>query len=260
MSDFYLFRSALRDLLRPGKLIAFAILIAVPLMIGGAIKWKMDPETYVAADQYGRWIVIYTFTFVLTILSVIFSAGIVAQEVEQKTIVYLLTRPLPRWRILLMKFLAVILVTSVVCSLTALSAALVTFGPTKLGASPFGRDLLIMPVGVIVYCAIFLLMGTLLNRPLILGLIFAFGWDKLINVLPGYGQYCSIMTYLRVLAPHELPPNMENFLVKLSSGAGVDPPSRPFSWAVLIALTAVALISACIAFSTREYVPREDAT
>jgi ABC-2 type transport system permease protein len=258
MSDFYLFRTALRDLLRPGKLIAGAILIALPLLIGSVIKWKADPETYDAANQYGRWIVFYVFTFVLTILSVIFSSGIVAQEVEQKTIVYLLTRPLPRWRILLMKFLAVILVTTVVCSFATLSAALVTYGPTKLGTSPLGHDILILPVGVTVYCAIFLLMGTLLNRPLILGLILAFGWDKLINVLPGYGKYCSIMTYLGVLAPHDLPVGMVTLVTRLS--AGVDPPSRLFSWIVLISLAVIALVSACIAFSTREYVPREDAT
>ncbi|MCW3095697.1 MAG: putative integral rane protein [Chthonomonadaceae bacterium] len=258
MSDFYLFRTALRDLLRPGKLIAAAILIALPLLIGIVIKWKMDPETYEAANQYGRWVVVYVFGFVLTILSVIFSSGIVAQEVEQKTIVYLLTRPLPRWRILLMKFLAAILVTTAVCALATLSAALATFGPAKLGASPLGHDILILPVGVTAYSAIFLLMGTLLNRPLILGLIFAFGWENLIGVLPGYGQYCSIMTYLRVLAPHELPEAMLR-LISLNT-AGVDPPSRTFSWIVMISLAVIALVSACIAFSTREYVPREDAT
>jgi ABC-2 type transport system permease protein len=256
MSDFYLFRTALRDLLRPGKLIAAAILIAVPGLIGLVMKWKMDPDTYVAANQYGSWMVLYVFGFVLTILSVIFSSGIVAQEVEQKTIVYLLTRPIPRWRILFMKYLAAILVTAVVCWLATLSAAVAAYGPSKLGGSPLGHDLLILPVGIVVYSAVFLLMGTLLNRPLILGLIFAFGWEWLIGVLPGYGQYCSIMTYLRVLAPHDV---AEATLRVLPLTAGVDPPTRPFAWIVMISITLLALFAAFVTFSTREYVPREDA-
>ena len=172
MSDYYLFRTALFDLLRPGKLVAAFIFIALPTLIGLVNKWKMDPETYVAASQYGLLTVFFVFGFVLTMLSVIFSTGVVAQEVEQKTIVYLLTRPVPRWRILLLKYLAAVAVTSIVGWLAVLASALTTYGPSKLGESSLGRDLLILPVGVAAYSAIFLLIATLLNRPLIFGLIF----------------------------------------------------------------------------------------
>jgi len=257
MSDIYLFRTALRELVRPGKLIAYAILIALPFLVGMVIKWKADPDTYEAAGQYGIWIALYVFGFVLTIMSVIFSSGIVAQEVEQKTIVYLLTRPIPRWRILLMKYLAAILITTAACWLTTIAAALATFGPSHLSGSPLAHDLLIMPIGVSVYSAVFLLMGTLLNRPLILGLIFAFGWENLIIVFPGYGQYCAIMTYLRVLAPHDLPAAMTRLAAFNSSV--VEPPSRIFSWVVMISLLILALLSAFVTFTTREYVPREEA-
>jgi ABC-2 type transport system permease protein len=257
MSDYYLFRTALINLLRPGKLITAAILIAIPALVGLLVHWKMSPETYDAAQQYGLLTVFFVFGFVLTILSIIFCSGVVAEEVEQKTIVYLLTRPVPRWRILLMKYLAAVLVTTGIGWLAVIAIALATYGPSKLGESSLGRDLLILPSGVIVYSAIFLLFGTLLNRPLILALIFAFGWEPLVRILPGYGQYCSINTYLRVLAPHDVPAGMINFLNQLS--AGVDPPSQPFAWTVMITLTVAALLAAFITFSVREYVPREEA-
>lgn len=257
MSDYYLFRTALFNLLRPGKLVAAAILIAIPTLIGLVIRFKMDPDAYDAASQYGLLTVFFAFGFVLTMLSVIFCSGIVAQEVEQKTIVYLLTRPVPRWRILFMKYLAAVLVTTVVGWLTVIAAAMAAYGPTKIGQSSLGHDLLILPVGVAVYSAIFLLIATLLNRPLILGLIFAFGWEPLMRILPGYGQYCSIMTYLRVLAPHDVPESMIGLLSPNS--VGVDPPTHMVSWIVLTSVTLLALAAAFFAFSTREYVPREDA-
>jgi ABC-2 type transport system permease protein len=257
MSDYYLFRTALREHLRPGKLAAAAIMVGLSFLIGFLMRWKMDPETYLPANAYGLLTVFFVFAFVLTILSVIFCTGIIAQEVEQKTIVYLLTRPVPRWRILIIKYLVAVLVTTVIGWLAVLAAALATYGPTRLGDSAVLHDMLILPVGVLAYSSIFLLMGTLLNRPLILGLIFAFGWEWFIRALPGYGQYCSIMTYLRVLAPHEGPESMIR-LLSLNT-VGVDPPSRIISWIVMISVTLVALIAAVIAFSNREYVPREDA-
>lgn len=256
MSDLYLFKTALRDFLRPGRLLAAALLIALPLITCLFIKWNTAPEEYQTTEQYGVWLFLYVFGFVLPILSVIFSSGIIAQEVEQKTIVYLLTRPLPRWRILLMKYLAAILVTTLICWCTAITVALTTYGPAHLGESALGRDLFILPFGVIVYSAVFLLMGTLLNRPLILGLIFAFGWEWLINVFPGYGQFCSIMTYLHVLAPHDVPAAILKRLPL--NTVGVAPPSSAFSWTVVVALTLLMLLAACIAFSLREYVPRDD--
>lgn len=257
MSDYYLFRTALLNLLRPGKLVAAALLIAVPVVIGLLIRLKTAPDLYDPNTQYGGLTVFFVFSFVLTILSVIFCSNIVAEEVEQKTIVYLLTRPVPRWRILFVKYIATVLVITGIGWLTLIAAAIATFGLTKLSSSPLGRDLAIMPVGVVVYSAIFLLMGTLLNRPLILGLIYAFGWEPFVRILPGYGQYCSILTYLRILAPHDVPESMYNLMLKLS--AGVDPPTRPFAWVVVIVVTLIALISALIVFSIREYVPREDA-
>ena len=257
MSDIYLFRTALRDLIRPGKLFAFAILVALPFLVCTIVKWKTPPEEYAATTYYGIWIAMYVYGFVLTMTSVIFSSGIIAQEVEQKTIVYLLTRPLPRWRILLMKYLASILITTVVCWLTTLSIALATVGPTKLGAAPLAHDILFMPIGVSVYSALFLLMGTLLNRPLILGLIFAFGWENLIVVLPGYGQYCAIVTYLRVLSPHEMPAWMNKWT--LLSASIVEPPTRMLAWIVVLSLLIVTLAASFVVFSTREYVPREEA-
>lgn len=257
MSDYYLFRTALLDLLRPGKLVAAFIFIALPTLIGLVKKWKMDPATYVVASQYGMLTVFFVFGFVLTILSIIFSTGVVAQEVEQKTIVYLLARPVARWRILFLKYVAAVAVISMIGWLALLASALATYGPSKLAESSLGRDLLILPFGVAAYSAIFLLLATLLNRPLIFGLIFAFGWEIMMRVLPGYGQYCSIMTYLRVLAPHDVPESMIHLLA--FNSVGVDPPTRPFAWIVMISVTLLALLAAFITFSNREYVPREDA-
>ena len=99
MIDFYLFKTALRDLTRPKRLIAALILISIPTALAMLLKWRLTVrgEFYPQA-VYNTFAPFIVFGFIVVILSVIFATGVVSQEVEQKTIVYLLTRPVPRWR------------------------------------------------------------------------------------------------------------------------------------------------------------------
>src|SRR5689334_14795575 len=103
MIDLYLFRTALRDLLRPKRLLVAIGMSLMPAAL--ALFWR-----YGAHDEFDPQMIYNTlagavvFGFLLVILAVVFGTGVISQEIEQKTIVYLLTRPVARWRIALMKF------------------------------------------------------------------------------------------------------------------------------------------------------------
>jgi ABC-2 type transport system permease protein len=258
MSDLYLFTNALRDLVRPRRLVTALLLIALPTLL--AAVWRATDRNFQPEAAYNTLAATMIFGFILVILSVVFGTGVIAQELEQKTIVYLLTRPVPRWRIALVKFLAAVLATLVTTGLAAILSAAVTYGPAHLGESRLGRDLLILPIGALAYTALFLLLATVLNRPLIYGLVFAFGWETLVANLTGDFRRLSVMTYLRVLAPHPTPEaetvDVSQLLAQLSPPAAI---SSPLAWGVLSGVIAVALIAALLLFSTREYAPREDA-
>src|SRR5438067_10922422 len=103
---------------------------------------------------------LFVFGFILVILAVVFASGVVSEEVQQKTIVYLLTRPTPRWRILLAKFSAALVVLIVTVWLSDLLLGLALLGPGQIGRAPFRSDLLMIPVGAIVYGSVFLLLAT----------------------------------------------------------------------------------------------------
>src|SRR5258708_19816931 len=105
MTDFYLFKSALRDLLRVRRLLVTALLIAVPAAIALLIRIKADPGSFKAAQAYDVLAPALVFGFLLVILAVVYGSGVISQEFEQNTIVYLLTLPLPPRPILLMNFL-----------------------------------------------------------------------------------------------------------------------------------------------------------
>ncbi len=60
-------------------------------------------------------------------------------------------------------------------------------------------------LGLAVYGAVFAFVGAFFKRPLVIGLIFAFGWEQVVMALPGYLKQFTIAYYLQALVPHGMP-------------------------------------------------------
>jgi len=250
--DLFLLRTALRDVVRPRRLTTAIVLALLPSAIGLLWRTLANKNDFVPGDAYNALAASLIFGFILTILSVIYGTGVVSQEIEQRTIVYLLTRPVPRWRILLAKFVGSTLAITLTVWISAVLLAVAVYGPGRAFSGPLARDLRILPIGALAYGSVFLLLATLLPRPLTFGLLFAFGWEALVPSLPGSFGRLSIMSHLRALAPH-IASEKSSFLDLF------DTDIRPWqAWLVLGLVISIALLAALVAFSTREYAPRED--
>lgn len=258
MSDFYLFRNAVRDLLRPKRLVAALVLGTLPALVAGIWRATAKAGGFNAEVVYNALAGNLIFGFILVILAVIFGTGVISQEIEQKTITYLLTRPLPRWRIALAKFLAASTGITLTLWVSMLLLALVSFGGAGFSMERLGKDALVLPVGALAYGSVFLLVATLLNRPLLWGLAYAFGWESWASTMPGHFQKLSIMAYLRVLAPHPQPEGESMDLSNLLSAMNTHDISPTFAGRVMVGVVLVALALALTLFSFREYVPRDD--
>ena len=60
-------------------------------------------------------------------------------------------------------------------------------------------------MGLAVYGAVFALVGAWFRRPLLAGLVFAFGWEPVATIVPGYLRYFTVSFYLQGLVPHAMP-------------------------------------------------------
>jgi hypothetical protein len=112
-------------------------------------------------------------------------------------------------------------------------------------------DLGMLSIGLAAYGAVFALAGTRLRRPLIGGLVFAFGWEPGVLVFPGYLRKLTVAYYLQALVTHEMPQDSAmsfvlQFLREVPSVA-----TSVISLAVIIAL---ALWRAGKDVEQREYV------
>jgi ABC-2 type transport system permease protein len=147
--------------------------------------------------------------FIVPVLGVFYGTSLIADEVDDKTITYLLTRPVRRGAVLIGKYLAYLACTVL---LVLPSALLVYFLIVPIGGASVGEsfpalvaDLGMLVVGLIGYGAVFAWVGARMRRPLVVGLVFAFGWEPTVVLLPGYLKRLTVAYYLQGLVPHAMP-------------------------------------------------------
>ncbi len=145
--------------------------------------------------------------FSIPILGVFYGTALMADEVEDKTLTYLFTRPVPRGAVLVGKYLAYLACT---CLVVLPSVMLVYFLLIRFNeiAGTFGQlltDLGLLALGLAVYGALFAFVGAFFKRPLVMGLVFIGGWEQTAMALPGYMKRFTLAYYVQALVPHAMP-------------------------------------------------------
>jgi ABC-2 type transport system permease protein len=231
-----------------------AVLLGLPMLFAvlyRAVLVAKLPVGLSGYDLYGSIVALYYLRNVVPLAALFYATSLIADEVEGKTITYLFTRPIRRGSILLGKFAAYVVTTLVL----ALPATVVTFFlmTTVRGFSGVAtnvpdllRDLGAIALGLVVYGALFTLLGILMRRPVIPGLFFLFVWELLAN-LPGYMPRFTITAWLRSLVTHR---PVEEGLAQLFGQAL----PAGLSLVVLCGLTVSFVTLAVWIFSSREYV------
>jgi ABC-type transport system involved in multi-copper enzyme maturation permease subunit len=177
-----------------------------------------------------------------------------ADEVEDKTITYLFSRPIRRAAVLVGKYLAYLGCTVlVVLPSVVLVYLLIVPMQGNLGASfiDLVKDLGLLALGLAVYGSLFAFIGAKFNRPLLVGLIFVFGWEQAALAFPGYLKKFTVAYYLQALVPHAMP--NDNVLSLIQAVFRQNPP-LPVSLFWLGAIWITFLAAAGWVVERREYV------
>ena len=64
---------------------------------------------------------------------------------------------------------------------------------------------MLLSLGLAAYGALFAFVGAKFKRPLMIGLIFIFGWEQAALAFPGYLKRFTVAYYLQGLVPHAMP-------------------------------------------------------
>jgi ABC-2 type transport system permease protein len=259
-----IFDLSLGQMLWSRRSVFLGILLGGPVLLAGAVRlivflyasgFRINGATAAGSTVFGLMIWLLYIRFIIPILGVFFGTALIADEVDDKTITYLFTRPIPRSAVLLGKYLAYLACTVL---LVLPSVVLVFFLIVPMGGSTIAEafpsllvDLGMLAAGLAAYGAVFALVGTRLKRPLIVGLVFAFGWEPGVLLFPGYLKRFTVAYYLQGLVTHEMP---QDSAVSLLMQVFHEVPSVASSLLCLAAIVAGALWLAGRAVEGREYV------
>jgi ABC-type transport system involved in multi-copper enzyme maturation permease subunit len=203
---------------------------------------------------FGLMIWIFYLRFTVPVLGVFYGTSLMADEVEDKTITYLFVRPIRRGAVLLGKYLAYLACTVfVVLPSIVLVYLLVVPMQGTLGGSfiDLVKDLALLTVGLAVYGALFAFVGAKFKRPLLIGLVFVFGWEQAALLLPGYMKRFTIAYYVQGLVPHAMP---NDGVISLLQGVFRESPTLAASLVCLAVIWAVFLALGAWVVERREYV------
>ncbi len=203
---------------------------------------------------FGLMIWAFYLRFTIPVLGVFYGTSLMADEVEDKTITYLFTRPVRRGAVLFGKYLAYLGCTVfVVLPSVMLVYLLVVPINGSLGGSfiDLVKDLALLALGLAVYGAVFAFVGAKFKRPLLIGLVFIFPWEQSALLFPGYLKKFTIAYYLQSLVPHAMP---DNNVISLIQGIFRESPPlwESLFWLGAIGITFLALAAWVV--ERREYV------
>ncbi len=108
-----------------------------------------------------------------------------------------------------------------------------------------------MAVGLAVYGAVFAFIGAYFKRPLLIGLVFIFGWEQTIVAFPGSFKLFSVAYYLQGLVPHAMP---NDSFASMMQALFRETPTLTSSLAWLAIILVVFLSAAARIVARREYV------
>jgi ABC-type transport system involved in multi-copper enzyme maturation permease subunit len=259
------FDLSLAQMLWSRRSVFLGLLVGGPVMIAAIVRvlWTVLPDSTLringaavgGAAIFGIMIWLLYVRFIVPVLGVFYGTALIADEVDDKTITYLFTRPIPRGAVLLGKYLAYLACTAL---LILPSVVVVYFLVAPLGDGSIGRafplllaDLGMIAAGLAAYGAVFAAVGARLKRPLVIGLVFAFGWEPGVLLFPGYLKRLTVAYYLQALVPHAMP---EDSSITVLLQVFREVPGVALSLIALAAITAGLLAVAMHSTASREYI------
>lgn len=213
-----IFDLSLSQMLWSKRSVFLGLLLGGPVLMAVAVRvvdtlyragFQINGARAGGAAIFGMMIWLLYIRFIVPVLGVFYGTSLIADEVDDKTITYLFTRPIPRSAVLLGKYLAYLVCTTllVLPSVMIVFFLIVPTGGGSIAAAfpSLLKDFGMLAIGLAAYGAVFALVGTRMKRPLIVGLVFALGWEPAVLLFPGYLKRLTVAYYMQALVVHEMP-------------------------------------------------------
>jgi ABC-2 type transport system permease protein len=205
-----------RSLLGRRRALLLLALPAVLLLLCGAVRLLAGPDTDVSVGLLGG----FALGTIVPLLGLIAGAGAIGPEIDDGSIVYLLSKPVSRHSIVRSKLAVAVAVVIVVAAVPTLLAGLVLSGTAEGIAVGYAIG---AGVAGLAYCALFVLLAILTRNAVVVGLIYVLLWESLVGSFVPGAQVLSIQQWALAVTQQVLGASAAPLGVSsaVSFGAGV---------------------------------------
>ncbi|MFI9119196.1 ABC transporter permease [Streptomyces bikiniensis] len=186
-------RLTYRALLGRRRALILFLLPAMLLVISAAIRVLNGADDQAASDVLGG----FALATMVPLIGVIAGTGAIGPEIDDGSIVYLLSKPVKRPTIIFTKLIVAIAVTMAFSAVPTLIAGFILNGNGQQVAVAYTVAAL---VASITYSALFLLLGTVSRHAVVIGLVYALVWETLFGSLIAGARTLSVQQWALALA------------------------------------------------------------
>ena len=186
-------------------------------------------------------------SFIMPIISMIYGASLIRNEIEDKSITQVITAPLDRAVSYFGYYISLAVSLSLIMTFINLVGWLAFFSQNGISGDAFGilgAMIGLSIIGSLVYASLFQLTGTLFKRPVYFGLFFAFIWEGFIGSIPGAIGGYTIKHFIRSIGSGWI----DFGDISYYDGAGTGT-----AFGVLIGITIFCLVLGALIFRGKEY-------
>ncbi|MEV7427118.1 MULTISPECIES: ABC transporter permease [unclassified Streptomyces] len=186
-------RLTYRALLGRRRAAILLILPALLILMSVAVRAFNGVDDQIAADVLGG----FALATMVPLIGVIAGTGAIGPEIDDGSIVYLLSKPVKRSSIIFTKLIVAIAVTMAFSAIPTFIAGWILNGNGQQIAIAYTVAAL---VASIAYSALFLLLGTVSRHAVVIGLVYALVWETLFGSLVSGARTLSVQQWALALA------------------------------------------------------------
>lgn len=182
-----------RLLLGSKRAAAIGLVLLLPILIAVVFRAAGDGDT--SPTEFALDLVeALILTVLLPLVALVLGTTALGSEIEDGTIVFMLSKPIDRWRVLVVKAGVAAAATSALAVPATVATAWIIVG------SP-GEDGLVLGLGLaalvasVVYSVVFVALSTLTSRALVAGLVYVFVWESTLTNLFTDLAWVSVRQY-----------------------------------------------------------------
>ena len=206
-----------RSLLGRRRAYLLLALSVILLLLCALVRGLAGQDTDITVGILGG----FALATIVPLLGLIAGTGAIGPEIDDGSIVYLLSKPLSRFSIVLSKVVVAVAVITVFGSVSVLLAGLVLSGTSDNLAVGYAVGALVAGVG---YGTLFLLLAVVTRHAVVIGLLYALIWETLVgSYVPG-AQTLSIQQWSLAITEKVVGSDAEQLGVTSAVGLGAAVP------------------------------------